>query len=564
MAWKFYSADGSLLTKVPSAATATEATNVTVVANNSTDETVYPTFVDGATGTQGIETDTGLTYNPNSGLLTTTTVAAALSGNATTASTATEITVSANNTTDETVYPIFVDGATGAQGAETDTGLTYNPSSGVITATQFTGAVSGNATTASTATEVTVSANNSTDETVYPVFVDGATGGQGLESDTGFTYNPSTGALTATSFTGSVTGSVTGTASEITISANNSTDETVYPVFVDGATGSQGLESDTGLTYNPSTGVLSAVALTLTGDLTVGGTTTTINSTTLTVDDKNIEMGSVGSPDDTTADGGGLTLKGASDKTIIWDNANDNWTSNQHWNIASGLSYKINNVVTLSATALGSAVVGSSLTSVGTLTSLTVSGSGASSITSTSGAVSLVSQSTSANGILLHANGGTSESIKLHSDQGTSATSINLVSDAGGITLDVPDGKLITLDGATVFDDEIAVAYNSGNPVVDCTKGNKFNVAMTGNVTTLFFTNPGSTVSGNYMVRLIHDGGARTIGNYYHTGGTTKVHFSGGTAPTLTSATDAEDILSLYWDGAAFHATIMLDSKAYS
>ena len=54
--------------------TATEATNVTAVANNSTNETVYPTFVDGATGTQGIETDTGLTYNPSTGLLTTATV----------------------------------------------------------------------------------------------------------------------------------------------------------------------------------------------------------------------------------------------------------------------------------------------------------------------------------------------------------------------------------------------------------------------------------------------------------------------------------------------------------
>ena len=52
------------------AATATEATNVTVTANNSTNETVYLTFVDGATSTQGIETDTALTYNPSSNLLT--------------------------------------------------------------------------------------------------------------------------------------------------------------------------------------------------------------------------------------------------------------------------------------------------------------------------------------------------------------------------------------------------------------------------------------------------------------------------------------------------------------
>ncbi len=61
------------------ATTATEATNITAVANNSTDETVYLTFVDGATGTQGIETDTGLFYNPSTGLLTT--VGLDISGN---------------------------------------------------------------------------------------------------------------------------------------------------------------------------------------------------------------------------------------------------------------------------------------------------------------------------------------------------------------------------------------------------------------------------------------------------------------------------------------------------
>ena len=56
--------------------TAAVATSVTATANNSTDETVYLTFVDGATGTQGIETDTGLSYNPSSGTITTTAIGA--------------------------------------------------------------------------------------------------------------------------------------------------------------------------------------------------------------------------------------------------------------------------------------------------------------------------------------------------------------------------------------------------------------------------------------------------------------------------------------------------------
>ena len=54
----------------------------------------------------------------------------------------------------------------------------------------LTGDVTGNADTATVGTSVTASANNSTDETCFPTFVDGATGTQGIETDTGFTYNP--------------------------------------------------------------------------------------------------------------------------------------------------------------------------------------------------------------------------------------------------------------------------------------------------------------------------------------------------------------------------------------
>ena len=68
--------------------------------------------------------------------------------------------------------------------------------------------------------------------------------------------------------------------------------------------------------------------VTIPGSLTVDGTTTTINSTTLTVDDKNIELGSVATPTDTTADGGGITLKGATDKEIKWVNSTGYWTFN--------------------------------------------------------------------------------------------------------------------------------------------------------------------------------------------------------------------------------------------
>jgi len=97
-------------------------------------------------------------------------------------------------------------------------------------------------------------------------------------------------------------------------------------------------------------------AVTIPGDLTVQGTTTTIDTTNLIVEDKNIEMGSVTTPTDTTADGGGITLKGATDKTLNWVDSTDSWTSSENVDLASGKTYKINGTDVLSATALGSAV----------------------------------------------------------------------------------------------------------------------------------------------------------------------------------------------------------------
>jgi hypothetical protein len=50
-------------------------------------------------------------------------------------------------------------------------------------------------------------------------------------------------------------------------------------------------------------------------------------------------MGSVDTPTDLTADGGGITLKGATDKTITWTNATDSWDFNQ--NIETSTTTKV-------------------------------------------------------------------------------------------------------------------------------------------------------------------------------------------------------------------------------
>jgi len=107
--------------------------------------------------------------------------------------------------------------------------------------------------------------------------------------------------------------------------------------------------------------------LTVSGDLTVQGNTVTLNTATLTVEDKNVVLANVATPTDTTADGAGITILGATDKTLNWVDATDAWTSSEHFNLLAGKSFYIGGSSVLSNTTLASSVVTSSLTSVGTI-----------------------------------------------------------------------------------------------------------------------------------------------------------------------------------------------------
>ena len=91
-------------------------------------------------------------------------------------------------------------------------------------------------------------------------------------------------------------------------------------------------------------------------------------------------------------------MKGGSDKTITWTNSTDSWDFNQHVNAATGQEFKINNVSVLSATTLGSSVVGSSLTSVGTLAGLDLAGLLTEHVTVTAGKLSDAANLDLANG----------------------------------------------------------------------------------------------------------------------------------------------------------------------
>ncbi len=105
------------------------------------------------------------------------------------------------------------------------------------------------------------------------------------------------------------------------------------------------------LAYLPITGGTVSGAVTITGDLTINGTTTTVSSSTLTVADKNIELAK-GSTTEAGATGGGITLHGLSDHTILYTTGTSSWDFSEHMNLVTGKIYKINGVSVLSATAL--------------------------------------------------------------------------------------------------------------------------------------------------------------------------------------------------------------------
>lgn len=137
---------------------------------------------------------------------------------------------------------------------------------------------------------------------------------------------------------------LTGTANEVTVSAS---------------TGSITLSLPSNVTIPNN--------LIVTGDLTVQGNTTTLNTATLVVEDKNIVLANVSSPDDTTADGAGITILGATNKTLNWVDSTDSWTASEHLDLAAGKEFKIGTASVLSNTTIGNTVINSSLTSVGTI-----------------------------------------------------------------------------------------------------------------------------------------------------------------------------------------------------
>ena len=336
-----YTVNGATLQTYIGTVSSDAGLHVRVTDNESTNENNLITFVEDAntnTGNVGLEFDGNFHYNPSTGTVTATTFKGDIDANngdfdgtleadaitvngatlqtyiggvstdsavsATTATNSTHVTVTDNESTNENNLITFVENAetnTGNVGLEFDGTFTYNPSSGNVTATTFTGNLVGDvdanngdfdgtleadaitvngatlqtyiggvssdsAVSSTNSSHVLVTDNESTNENNLITFVENAstnTGNVGLEFDGNFHYNPSTGTVTATTFAGDVTGSIDDAtnASHVLVTDNESTDEENLITFVEDAnsnTGNVGLEFDGTFTYNPSSGTVTS------------------------------------------------------------------------------------------------------------------------------------------------------------------------------------------------------------------------------------------------------------------------------------------------------------------
>jgi len=222
-----------------------------------------------------------ITYNGNAGTPSAL-VGTNISGTAAslTAGAATNI-IPVDAAGDTTTSVLLAGSATGTQSPLTDAGLTYNATTNALTATTFVGALNGNADTATSsgsstsATSITVT-DAASDTTTWVLLAGSQTGTQGVLTDGGITYNANTDTLTVSNITGTASASTLAAAATNIIPVDAAGDTTTSVLLSGSATGSQAPLTDSGLTYNANTNALTATGG-FVGDLTGNAATVTVS-----------------------------------------------------------------------------------------------------------------------------------------------------------------------------------------------------------------------------------------------------------------------------------------------
>lgn len=238
--------------------------------------------------------------------------------------------------------------------ATTATGVTYDSGTGVVALASIpnssltNSAVTVNSNSVSLGASITLDTDDVGEGSTNLYYTD-ARSRAALSGSGGVVYNSSTGAFTLGSIPNSALSNssitINGVATPLggsttTTSVSGGLGSTVtlqgtageVSVATSGSTFTFGLPDDVNVTNDLAVGGDAVI----TGDLTVNGALVSLSTTEVKVEDKNILLGDTSSPTDITADGGGITLKGAADYSIVWVNSTNSWTFNQNIDVTTG------------------------------------------------------------------------------------------------------------------------------------------------------------------------------------------------------------------------------------
>jgi cytoskeletal protein CcmA (bactofilin family) len=448
-------------------------------------------------------------------------------------------------TVDGTALNEYIADTVGAMvGSNTETNITVTYEDGDNTLDFVIGTL--NQDTTGNAATFTASANNSTDETVYPVFVDGATGSQGAETDTGFTYNPSSGLLT-------ISGELD--AGSLDISGNADIDGTLEAdaITVDGTTLAEYIADTAGAMVSSNT----ETGITVTyqdGDNTIdfalAAAQTTITSL-LATDIK------IGEDDQTKIDfetADTINFYAGNEKQLILTDGALTPGSNAIVDLGTdALEFKdayFDGTVEADAISIGGTAITSTAAELNILDGVTATAAELNildGVTSTAAELNILDGVTSTAAELNILDGVTSTATELNILDGVTATTAELnyldITTLGtsaaskAVTADANGDVIISQEFRAVSYNETYVAPTSSSnaTTIACESGNYFKHTLTEN-TTFTFSNPPSSGTGySFILHLIQDSSARTVtwpGS---------VDWAAATAPTISTGNGDDD-----------------------
>jgi len=270
--------------------------------------------------------------------------------------------------------------------------------------------------------------------------------------------NVASGNITPTSVTIAGEGATAVTINSSGINVGVATATTFVGALTGNATGLSG-------SPNITVGNITGTAATFT-NLTVNGTQTIINTTSLEISDKNIGIGSTSTPSDSYADGAGITIYGTTNKTLTWDNSNSRlaFSTNIYAPKYYGDGSTLTNVSAgLALQQSGAVVVGGSAT--------TINFSGATISNVSSGIATITIASAGLGTEALTASGITTTLNLTKQDHKVTATGITTITVSGGTEGESHTVRIVNSGIATVGFSTFFLFPSGSVPVLPTTSG---------------------------------------------------------------------------------------------